>query len=123
MRLLTEVLDVMTDGFHKSGLKAQMKIFYILIHILTTDIVHLSLTQVIGSIANDKPNNMGNAEYLFNFLSEKLSQNFPNVPKTKTVEKVTNWFQMKQQSAFEDEVEDYLILINRFSASEVAENK
>ena len=66
---------------------------------------------------------MGNAEYLFNFLSEKLSQNFPNVPKTKTVEKVTNWFQMKQQSAFEDEVEDYLILINRFSASEVAENK
>ena len=41
MRMLTEILDVMTDGFHKSGLRAQMKIFFILIHVTTQNIVSL----------------------------------------------------------------------------------
>jgi len=35
MRMLTEVLDVMTDGFHKSGMRTQMKIFFILVHVTT----------------------------------------------------------------------------------------
>lgn len=39
MKILTDILDVMTDGFHKSGLDVQTKIFYILIHITTQNIV------------------------------------------------------------------------------------
>lgn len=39
MRMLTDILDVMTDGFHKSGLKSQVKIFYILVHVTTQNIV------------------------------------------------------------------------------------
>ncbi len=39
MRILTDILDVMTDGYHKSGLEAQSKIFYILIHVLTQNLV------------------------------------------------------------------------------------
>lgn len=41
MKILTDILDVMTDGFHKSGLDVQTKIFYILIHITTQNIVIL----------------------------------------------------------------------------------
>jgi hypothetical protein len=41
IRILTDILDVMTDGFHKSGLEAQTKIFYLLIHVLTQNLVKL----------------------------------------------------------------------------------
>jgi exportin-1 len=41
MKILTDILDVMTDGYHKSGLDVQTKIFYILIHITTQNIVIL----------------------------------------------------------------------------------
>ena len=41
MRILTSILDVMTDGFHKSGLEAQTKIFFILIHVTTQGVVSL----------------------------------------------------------------------------------
>lgn len=39
MRILTDILDVMTDGYHKSGLDAQAKIFYLLVHVLTQNLV------------------------------------------------------------------------------------
>ena len=39
MRILTDILDVMTDSYHKSGLDAQAKIFYLLIHVLTQNLV------------------------------------------------------------------------------------
>lgn len=39
MRILTDILDVMTDGYHKSGLEAQSKIFHILIIVLTQNLV------------------------------------------------------------------------------------
>lgn len=39
MKILTDILDVMTDGFHKSGLETQTKIFFILVHVTTQNIV------------------------------------------------------------------------------------
>lgn len=39
MRILTDILDVMTDGYHKSGLDAHAKIFYLLINVLTQNLV------------------------------------------------------------------------------------
>ena len=41
MKILTDILDVMTDGFHKSGLESQSKIFYLLIQVAKSNIVHL----------------------------------------------------------------------------------
>ena len=43
MRMLTDILDVMTDGFHRSGLRAQTKIFYILVHVTTQNVVLVAL--------------------------------------------------------------------------------
>lgn len=43
MRMLTEIMDVMTDGFHKSGLRTQMKIFFILVHVTTQNVVNIYL--------------------------------------------------------------------------------
>jgi len=43
MKILTDILDVMTDGFHKSGLDVQTKIFYILIHSTAQNIVFIPL--------------------------------------------------------------------------------
>ena len=65
---------------------------------------------------------MGNNEYLFNFLAEKLSVSFPNVNKNDTFEKVGNWFKTTDEKLFEAELEDYLVLINRFSQSEQNDN-
>lgn len=42
MKILTDVLDVMTDGFHKSGIDAQAKIFYILVHVTTQNVVFIN---------------------------------------------------------------------------------
>ena len=44
MRMLTDILDVMTDGFHKSGLRAQVKIFFILVHVTTQNMVFIMLS-------------------------------------------------------------------------------
>lgn len=92
MKIVTDVLDVMTDGFHKSGLDSQAKIFYILVHVTTQNIVNSIIIKVIDSISNDKPPAMSNAEFLFNFLTDRLSNTFPNVSRNLTCEKVTNWF-------------------------------
>lgn len=43
IKVLTDILDVMTDGFHKSGLESQSKIFYLLIQVVKTNIVHSNL--------------------------------------------------------------------------------
>lgn len=42
MKIMTDVLDVMTDGFHKSGIDAQAKIFYILVHVTTQNVVFIN---------------------------------------------------------------------------------
>lgn len=41
LKILTDILDVMTDGFHKSGLESQSKIFYLLIQVIKSNIVLL----------------------------------------------------------------------------------
>lgn len=43
LRILTDILDVMTDGFHKSGLESQSKIFYILIQVVSNNMVQSGL--------------------------------------------------------------------------------
>lgn len=43
IKVLTDILDVMTDGFHKSGLESQSKIFYLLIQVIKSNIVLSSL--------------------------------------------------------------------------------
>ncbi len=39
MSLMKDVLEVLTDGFHKSGFKMQTKIFFILIQVVTSNLV------------------------------------------------------------------------------------
>ncbi len=43
MRMLTDILDVMTDGFHKLGIRSQVKIFFILVHVTTQNVVTIYL--------------------------------------------------------------------------------
>ena len=49
-------------------------------------------------------------------MVERLSLTFTNVSKGATYEKVANWFKVIDEKLFEGEIEDYLILINRYSA-------
>lgn len=93
MRICTDILDVMTDGFHKSGLDSQAKIFYILVHVTTQNIAN-------DSIAPDKPATQSNADYLYNFLVERLALAFPNVHRSLTSEKVANWFKQTDEKLF-----------------------
>jgi hypothetical protein len=41
IKILTDILDVMTDGFHKSGLEVQSKIFFLLIQIAKSNYVNI----------------------------------------------------------------------------------
>lgn len=77
MKILTDIMDVMTDGFHKSGLDAQTRIFFILIHVTTQNIVYDPITP-------GQPQNQSNSEYLYMFLVDRLSNAFPNVNKNVT---------------------------------------
>lgn len=112
MKILTDILDVMTDGFHKSGLDAQTKIFFILIHVTTQNVVY-------DPIGPGQPPNQSNSEYLYMFLVDRLSNAFPNVHKSVTSQKVANWFKETNEKAFKLEVADYLVLINRFTAADI----
>jgi exportin-1 len=114
MKILTDILDVMTDGFHKSGLDAQTRIFFILIHVTTQGVVY-------NPIAQGQPQNQPNSEYLYTFLVERLSNAFPNVHKSVTSQKVANWFKETNEKAFKLEVADYLVLINRFTAADISD--
>lgn len=71
---------------------------------------------MVDPIASSKPQNQANSEYLYNFLVDRLCAAFPNVSKHVTVEKVTNWFKTTEEKQFEAEIEDYLVLINRYSS-------
>jgi len=62
-----------------------------------------------------------NEQFLYNYLVERLTNTFPNVNKAITFEKVRNWFNETNQKLFEAEIEDYLVLINRFSVNESAD--
>ena len=68
----------------------------------------------MDSISQEKPPNQSNVEFLFNFLVERLTSLFPNVVKGVTAEKVGNWFKTTDEKLFEAEIEDYLVLINRY---------
>lgn len=112
MRILTDILDVMTDGFHKSGLDAQSRIFFILIHVTTQNIVY-------DQIGTDQLPNQSDSEYLYLFLVDRLSNAFPNVHKSVTAQKVANWFKETNEKAFKLEIADYLVLINRFTNADL----
>lgn len=68
MKILTDILDVMTDGFHKSGLESQSKIFYILIQVAKSNIVHIyQIFRLIRRLhrIKVKVNQMGNICIIF----------------------------------------------------------
>jgi hypothetical protein len=48
IKILTDILDVMTDGYHKLGLESQSKIFYLLIQVAKSNIVYFYL--ILGEI-------------------------------------------------------------------------
>ena len=64
-----------------------------------------------------------NAEFLYDFLTEKLTMAFSNTSHNLIVEKINNWFQKTDEKLFKEEVEDFLVLINRYSPQEIVENK
>ena len=43
IKLTTEILDVMTDGFHKSGLESQASIFFKLIQVVVQNVLSKNL--------------------------------------------------------------------------------
>ena len=93
IRLITDILDVMTDGFHKSGLESQSKIFYLLIQVAKSNIV-------TSPISPNQPVGQSNAEYLYHFFIEKLTLAFTHTSKNVTTEKVTSWFQQGDEAQF-----------------------
>lgn len=78
IRLITDILDVMTDGFHKSGLEAQSKIFYLLIQVAKSNIVKYPISQ-------NQPPGQSNAEFLYHFFIEKLTIAFVHTSKNVTI--------------------------------------
>ena len=60
LKIITDILDVMTDGYHKSGLETQSKIFYILIQVVSSSAVLFYLIQITNPISADQQN-MSNA--------------------------------------------------------------
>ena len=48
---------------------------------------------------------------------------FSNTSQSQIVEKINNWFQKLNEKEFKEEVEDFLVLINRYSPQEIVENK
>lgn len=65
----------MTDGFHKSGMKAQIKIFFILVHVTTQNMVILVLFR--SSIPSLRTNHKTNQ--IVNIYTTTSLKNYPSL--------------------------------------------
>ncbi|KAL4493983.1 hypothetical protein ABPG72_022000 [Tetrahymena utriculariae] len=106
LNILKDVLEVLTDGFHKSGFKQQCTIFQMLIGIVKAQFLTVPIVE---------QQTVDNATYVYEFLTNVLSNHFNNVSLQKTQYHIKNLFdKYESPHDFKIELRDYLINLSMY---------
>ena len=117
LSLIQDIFSVMTDRLHKSGFKVQATL---LMHILHT-VQHGGVTLPLFD-PSTMPPGYDNAMFLKEYLSNLLSNAFPNVCKTTVNSFIIGLFDVSMAiEMYKQHVRDFLINCKEFSAEDNAE--
>lgn len=97
--LLKDILEVLTDGYHKSGFKMQCKILFLMFQVVLSNYVPTHLIQLSSKIGGATQIE-SNQEYLYNYLVNTLSSAFTNVSKQDTMNKVRSMLSLSDEKLF-----------------------
>lgn len=108
LRLISDVMEVMTDGLHKSGFKFQASILMHIFHLVEAGQVSVPLIPVPpGSAAP-----LDNAHFLKEHVATLLNNAFPHVTKSNVVIFVMGLFDVsKDINTFKVHLRDFLISV------------
>ena len=116
MPIVVDILDIMSDTSHKSGLKMQCQILQQLCRLVETG----GVMESIAIPGEEMPG--GNPAYMRAKITHLLSSNFTNVSKDKVGYFVEGCFDLgKDNRAFKTHVRDFLIELKEFSGQDNAD--
>ncbi|CAD8069914.1 unnamed protein product [Paramecium sonneborni] len=106
LRLLKDILEILTDNLHASGFKHQSQILMTLFQIASNP-------QITTKLSNEQVGS--NFEYISQYLITSLYGAFPNVTKQQTELHISRMFQnLNNAHNFRQELSDYLINLKQF---------
>ena len=112
--LVQEVLYVMTDRLHKSGIKMHATLLRHLCHAAETGRV----TAALFNPAEQAPGTT-NAAFLRQYIATLLSTQFPNVGQAQVVTFVTGLFDLSMDvAAYKQHLRDFLVALKEFSGDD-----
>ncbi len=118
VRLITEVLFVMTDRLHKSGFKMHATLLNQMFRLVSGDQVTVPLHESVQASSGME----GNKQYLANEVGRTLLENFPNISQSQARTFVSGLFNTSIDLAtFKQNMRDFLITIKEFSAEDNSE--
>ncbi|CAD8153475.1 unnamed protein product [Paramecium pentaurelia] len=109
LRLLKDILEILTDNLHASGFKHQSQILMILFQVASNQ-------QITTKLSNEQVGS--NLEFISQYLVTSLYNAFPNVSKQQTELHIARMFQnLNNAHNFRQELSDYLINLKQFQES------
>ncbi|DBA80101.1 hypothetical protein WJX79_000920 [Trebouxia sp. C0005] len=118
LTLMREIFAVMTDSFHKPGFKLHVKILHHLFSIVNSGVIKAPLWDEADKGPTAYPNN---AVFVHEFVSNLLSQSFPNLRPAQLQACVAGMFELQDNTAFKDHLRDFLVQTKSFSSQDNAD--
>ena len=119
LAIIQDILGVMTDRLHKSGLKAQATILMHLFHLVQSGHITVPLFDVA-----QHPGFTNNEQYLKEHVGHLLLQAFPNLSTQQVIAFVTGCFDVSMDiMKFKQHMRDFLVNVKEFSNGEGDKNE
>mmetsp|Transcript_19910 Transcript_19910/g.25976 ORF Transcript_19910/g.25976 Transcript_19910/m.25976 type:complete len:1094 (+) Transcript_19910:217-3498(+) len=114
IQLMEQVLYVLTDRLHKSGIKMHASLLQHMLHLVEMDKVTVPLFDPAGY-----PPGTTNQAYVRDYIGNLLLTQFPNLNKNQVVAFVQGLFNVNTDAAtFKQHLRDFLITLKEFSGDE-----
>jgi exportin-1 len=117
MNLVREIFAVLTDTFHKPGLKMQSKILHHLFLVVSSDVIKAPLWDVAAQGPTAFPNN---STYVNQQVSQLLTTSFPNMQPRQVEACVRGMFEYKDFATFKQHLRDFLVQTKAFASQDNA---
>lgn len=120
VQLVSEIFSVMTDTFHKPGLKLQTRILHHLFGLATGSIgdINAPLWDVAVKGVTAYPNN---AAFVQDYLHNLLTTSFPNMTQQQVQACVVGMLELRDFSNFKHHIRDFLVQTKQFASQDNAE--
>lgn len=118
LQLMQEIFAVMTDTFHKPGIKLHAKILHHLFFLADSNIIKAPLWDVAAKGPTAYPSN---AAFVREYVGTLLSSSFTNLTPSQVQACVAGMFELKEFSAFKHHLRDFLSQSKTFASQDNAD--